>query len=255
MQPLSIRLAPSRFLDPTFLCLVALAVALYLAFRAQGAPSKRARWARIAAWAVWGAFWVIALPLTSGLLTDCMEVRGPDLAEALAGRDLDKAALVVLAGGARTYDPDVPPRERLGPAATQRVLTASRLWHEHPFGTVILTGTPPSELDCMTDLITALGVPASRLVREARSRNTRENATYSAEILRARGLSTVVVVTSAIHLPRALKDFDRAGVQVIPAAAEVVGHTHFGIDALLPSSTSLQHTHMVLHEIFGLVRG
>jgi uncharacterized SAM-binding protein YcdF (DUF218 family) len=255
MQPLSVRLAPSRFLDPTLLLLVALAVALFLAFRGQAPGSRRARWARVAAWAAWGVFWVISLPLTSIVLYDWTEMRGADLDAALAGRDLDKAALVVLAAGLRTYEPEVPPRERLDPASTQRVLAASRVWRAHPFGIVLLSGTPRAEQEGMTDLITTLGVPKDRLVHEPRSRNTRENAAFSAEILRARGVETVVVLTSAVHLRRSLKDFERAGVHAIPAAAEIVGHTLWGVDALLPSSTALAHTHMVLHEILGYVTG
>jgi uncharacterized SAM-binding protein YcdF (DUF218 family) len=255
MQPLSVRLAPSRFMDPTLLCLVALAVALFFAFRGQTPATRRARWARIAAWGAWGAFWVISLPVTNVVLTRWTETRGPDLGVALAGQDLDKTALVVLAAGMRSYDPEVPPRERLDPASTQRVLTASRLWHDHPFGIVVLSGTPRAETEGMTDLITTLGVPRDRLVGESRSRNTRENAAYSAEILRQRGVTTVVVVTSAVHLRRSIKDFEAVGVHAIPAAAEIVGHTIWGVDALLPSSTALAHTHSVLHEIVGYLRG
>lgn len=255
MLPLTVRLSASRFLDPLVLVLVALAVALYLAFR-ETAPARRsARFGRLAAWATWGGLWALSTPLVAGELTGCVETRGPDLGAALAGKDPEKVVLVVLAAGIRTYDQSSPPRERLDAAATQRVLTASRLWREHRFGLVVLSGAPPAETEAMLDLATTLGVPAERVVREERSLNTRENAAFCAAILHERAPEAVVLVTSATHLRRAVRDFEKAGVHVIPAAAEVVGHSREGIDSLLPSSGGLARTHACLHELLGYVRG
>jgi uncharacterized SAM-binding protein YcdF (DUF218 family) len=237
--------------------LIAIGVALYLALRdGEAAPiSRRARLARMAAWGTWGALWLASMPIASNRLTALVEMRGPDLGAALAGEDLDRSALVVLSAGLRTYDQSLPPRERLDAATTQRVLTAARLWHEHPFGLVILSGAPEAESVAMQDLAITLGVPADRVVREPRSINTRENARNSAAILRERGARAVVVVTSATHLRRAVRDFERVGVRVIPAAADIIGRGRFGIEGILPSSSALFGTHVALHEILGMIRG
>jgi uncharacterized SAM-binding protein YcdF (DUF218 family) len=64
-----------------------------------------------------------------------------------------------------------------------------------------------------------------------------------------------VVLTSATHLRRSLKDFAAVGIAAIPAAADVVGHLRSGIDGLLPSSSALSRSHFCLHEILGYVRG
>jgi uncharacterized SAM-binding protein YcdF (DUF218 family) len=256
MSPLAVRLAPSRFLDPLLLLLVVLGVALYLAFRAGPLPAPRLRRpGRVAAWMAWGALWILSTPLAANRLSYWTETRGVDLDAALTGRDVDRAALVVLAGGLRTVDAEVPPRERLDGATTQRVLTAARLWHRHRFGLVILSGAPLAETEGMEALITTLGVPAERVVRETRSVNTRENALYSATILRERGVETTVLVTSGTHLRRAVKDFEAAGLQVIPAAADIVGLARVGIDSLLPASFALNRTQIALHELLGYVRG
>jgi len=195
------------------------------------------------------------MPLVSSTLTGCTETRGPDLSAALSGKDPQKAALVVLSSGLRTFDESVPLRERLDAAATQRVLTASRLWHEHGFGLVVLTGAPPEQTAAMLDLMTTLGVPPDRVVLETRALSTRDNAAYSAEILRARGAQSVVLVTSATHLRRAVKDFGAVGVEVIPAAADVMGRSRTGVDSLLPSASALAQSHVCLHEILGYLRG
>jgi len=197
----------------------------------------------------------LSTPLVGNRLSYWTETRGVDLDAALAGKDLDRAALVVLAGGLRTLDPEVPPRERLDGATTQRVLTAARLWHRHRFGLVILTGAPLPETESMEALITTLGVPAARVVRETRSVNTRENALYSAAILRERGVETTVMVTSGTHLRRAVKDFEAAGRHVLPAAADRTGLARVGMDSLLPAAFALGRKQVALHELLGYVRG
>jgi uncharacterized SAM-binding protein YcdF (DUF218 family) len=261
MLPLSVRLSPARFLDPAVLLLVLLGVALYLASRGEVSASasspreRRARWGRLGAWMAWGGLWALSTPFVSSALTGWTETRGPDLGAALAGKDPQRIALVVLTGGMRTYDQSLPPRERLSAGSTQRVLTASRLWREQGFGLIVLTGAPPAETEAMLDLMTAMGVPPGNVVRETRSLNTRENAIYSAEILRERGMETVVLVTSATHLRRAVKDFATAGVTVIPAAADVVGRGRMSVDGFLPSAHALAQTQVCLHEILGYVRG
>ncbi len=163
--------------------------------------------------------------------------------------------MVVLAGGLRTVDPEVPLGERLNAATTQRVLTAGRLWHEHEVGVVIITGASPSDTASMAAMLATLGVPEAIVVQESRSRDTRENALHSAEILAARGIDTAVVVTSAVHMRRATRAFSRAGVHVIPAAAEIRALGPIGVDSLLPSSAGIERAHASIHEMLGLLAG
>ena len=59
-----------------------------------------------------------------------------------------------------------------------------------------------SEADATRMVLAAFGVPEAAVVSERSSRTTRGNAAYSAEIAAARGLETVLVVTSAWHLHR-----------------------------------------------------
>src|SRR6185437_12324892 len=125
-------------------------------------------------------------PFLANLLTSWVELRAPDLDAALAGKDKEKVALVVLAGGVQTADESLPLRERLDAATTHRVLTASRLVRDEGFGLMILSGNPPVTGEAMRDLALAVGVPRGRMVLESTSGNTRENAAFSAAILRER---------------------------------------------------------------------
>jgi len=130
---------------------------------------------------------------------------------------------------------------------------AARLYKTQGFGLVILSGGPEEESEGMRDLITALGVPEERVVRESSSTDTRENAVESARILRARGIETVVLCTSALHMRRARREFARAGVEVIPASVDPIGAPRIGADAFLPSSMALGRAHQALHELLGYV--
>ena len=80
----------------------------------------------------------------------------------------------------------------------------------------------PSEAEVMRDLALAAGVaagaPEGRLVLETESRSTLENARCSARIMRARGWARALVVTDAVHLPRALMAFRALGIEAKGAA-------------------------------------
>ncbi len=79
-------------------------------------------------------------------------------------------------------------------------------------------GGVPSEAEVMRDLALAAGVAEERLVLETESRSTLENARCSARIMRARGWRRALVVTDAVHLPRALMAFRALGIEAKGAA-------------------------------------
>ncbi len=91
-------------------------------------------------------------------------------------------------------------------------------------------GGVPAEAEVMRDLALAAGVAAGlaaglaagvaveRLVLETESRSTLENARCSARIMRARGWTKALVVTDAVHLPRALMAFRALGIDAKGAA-------------------------------------
>lgn len=74
--------------------------------------------------------------------------------------------------------------------------------------------TPYAEAQVLAAELVLLGVPKEKVIVEDKAMNTRENATYSAEIARARGFSQVLIVTSAFHMHRALACYEKAGMKV-----------------------------------------
>ncbi len=95
--------------------------------------------------------------------------------------------------------------------------------------------------------------------REDLSQDTHQNATRSAAILRAGGITRIYLVTHAWHMPRAKLAFERAGMTVFPAPTVFTNVTP-GLDAgikesirnVLPSEKALRNSYFAFHEIFGL---
>ncbi len=98
-----------------------------------------------------------------------------------------------------------------------------------------------SEADIVSRHADAIGVPRSRMILENRSRNTRENAAFTANLVHPKPGERWLIVTSAWHMPRAVGCFRQAGftVEAYPVDYRTKGwgdvtHVHgFASDGLL----------------------
>ena len=99
----------------------------------------------------------------------------------------------------------------------QRVLLSVRLWKEGRAPLLVFTGgsgsTCPVSI-AMARLAREIGVPAAAVHLETGSRSTRENAEFSAPLLRAHGVRRVLVVTDRLHMRRASGAFAKMGFDV-----------------------------------------
>jgi uncharacterized SAM-binding protein YcdF (DUF218 family) len=252
----------SRLLDPIFLILVGLVAGLVIETRARRVEGPRSRAGRTGVWLFRGAtllLWLCALPLTGDTISRVLEPAPTDLAAILAGKDRDRVALVVLAGSMQGTETGLPLLERIGGETFRRVVGGARLYREHPIGSVIVSGRVAGTdredtVRAMTELLVTYGVPRDRIVMDAGSGTTRESAENVALLTRSRGLETVVVVTSALHTPRALRDFERAGIAAVGAPVDFDSLSGSWAERLIPSSGAVKRTDVGLHEIFGLLR-
>jgi uncharacterized SAM-binding protein YcdF (DUF218 family) len=123
----------------------------------------------------------------------------------------------------------------------------------------ILSGGPvepeageASEARVLAAQLSDWGIAKEQLVVEDRARNTRENAVESARIVRDRGWTKVLVVTSAFHMPRALECFNAVGLQVdtLPVDRRALDLTHRTV-SYLPRSGALNQSTNALRELAG----
>lgn len=109
-----------------------------------------------------------------------------------------------------------------------RVRLAARLFKEQVGRWLVFTGgtgRPCAVSVAMARLATEFGVPRSAIWLETGSRSTRENAEFSAPMLRALGARRVLVVTDRLHGPRATGVFRQLGFEVFHATVPIfAGH-------------------------------
>ena len=196
--------------------------------------------------------WTWSMPFVSNSLRATLEHYYPPLpAVALP----QAQAVVVLGGGIR-------PPERPGDApdlndASDRVWHAARLYRAGKAPLLVLSGgsdpalSAEPEAASMRQLLTDLGVPAAVMLLEPRSRNTRQNAAYTAELLRPLGVRRILLVTSALHMPRAVRLFEALGFEVLPASTDHEALQRFEPLDLLPDAGALEGSARAMKELVG----
>lgn len=132
----------------------------------------------------------------------------------------------------------------------ERLIVTHRLVRDGKARVVIVSGISP-EADILAAQLEDWGVAKERILLEARSRNTRENALFSREITRARGLERVLVVTSAYHMPRAAECFNAVGMKVDTLAVDYRASASVPLGEWLPRAGSLAVSTAVLREMAG----
>jgi uncharacterized SAM-binding protein YcdF (DUF218 family) len=217
--------------------------------------SMRRRFPRIGNTAAWTGVVVLLLlsiPMVAGLLVRSLG-ESPVFDPAQAS---NAQAIVVLGGGTRRNAPEYG-------GDTLGVLTLERL----RYGTVVARVTHLPIL--LTGGSVYGGEPEAKLMQaslerdfgmqarwvEARSRNTHENALRSAEILRANGIQSVILVAHDFDMRRARAEFADAGIATIAAPTGSSGETHTTLFDYLPSISGLRRSYYAVYEICGnLVR-
>ncbi|WP_142846873.1 YdcF family protein [Telmatospirillum sp. J64-1] len=163
-------------------------------------------------------FWLAVASLPVGAWINAgLEERfpPPDLPERLDG-------ILVLGGGV-----DQVVRAARGQmavtAAAERMLVVPDLARRYPEARIVFTGgsgrllhQDVKEVDAAAEVFAAIGLPPERILFEGESRNTRENALFTLEMMRPKPGENWLLVTSASHMPRSVGVFRAAGWPVIP---------------------------------------
>lgn len=216
------------------------------------------RWRRtgralVAIGLAWLCLW--SLPEPSFWLVRSLEARFPQH-PATAYRTAD--AIVLLGGGMQGRDVPWVQRPEASNGAADRVWFAARLYKAGRAPTVLVSagGDPRDgeiEAFAMAALLESLGVPKAALLLETQSRNTWQNALYSQRLMDAHHLHTALLVTSAMHMRRALAAFRTRGIAVLPAPADFDAPPHGAWpQRWLPNARWLRESSRAFAEYVGL---
>jgi uncharacterized SAM-binding protein YcdF (DUF218 family) len=194
---------------------------------------------------------------------------GPLLAATLAGglesgsppsdaRDCAPSGAIVVLGGAVRPPLLGDETSRLN-QGSDRVWTAARLYHAGCAPVVFVAAggavEPPmagAEAPAIVALLVDLGVPPEAIQFEDRSRNTAENAARARAALSPQGVQEILLVSSAWHLRRARREFERVGFAVNPVGADTRSfNIDRGLKAWLPDAEALATTQLMWKEYLG----
>jgi uncharacterized SAM-binding protein YcdF (DUF218 family) len=218
---------------------------LILAIAGLALLNRRPRTARLLAWGGVLVLLAACLPAVSGALARAASCDGE-----LDARAAGKAqAIVILGAGVR--EATEYGGETLGRLTAERVRYGARVARELRLPVLVSGGaiySERTEADLMADALeNEYGLPVRW--REALSRNTRENAEKSAALLAAASVRTVVLVVHGLDVCRAQAEFERAGVNVIPAATFIVAESRLSPADFVPSVAALSVSHHALYEL------
>ncbi|MGE0039758.1 MAG: YdcF family protein [Vicinamibacterales bacterium] len=205
----------------SILLLVGVAVVLLYLAR----PRLARRWLV----AVIAAYWLMATPAcVEGLQWPLTRGYQPIADAAAAG---GARVIVVLSGGSRTSSADGLHVTVATDGSLFRSLEAARLYRLLGGATIIATGGVTEELAdaepesaAIRRVLVGLGVPASDIVTEDRSRTTRDQALEVRDLIQAMGGPPFVLVTSPAHMRRSMAAFAAVGLHPVPSvSAQVSG--------------------------------
>ncbi|SET58039.1 Uncharacterized SAM-binding protein YcdF, DUF218 family [Marinobacter segnicrescens] len=212
------------------------------------------RWPRAGWWLIALStlcLYLLSIPPSLSVLSTGLEDHPVPTVEEASRADV----IVVLGGGRDTSAPQWNGRDTVAEAPLARLAEAAR-WHRRTGLPLLLTGgrngidDAESEAQLMARMLDeAFGIQARWLEHE--SRDTRENAEFSARILDAGDMDTILLVTHAAHLTRAIPEFEKRGFDVIPAPMGFASSGSGGELGLLPRSTYLEQSTRLVYEHIG----
>lgn len=109
-----------------------------------------------------------------------------------------------------------------------------------------------SDSQIMGKILREIGVDNSMIIEESRSRNTSENALYTLEICKKKGFSRLILVTSAYHMKRSVKIFQKTGLTIIPYPTDFKADRKYSIYSFLPQISSFTNSTKAIREYISL---
>jgi uncharacterized SAM-binding protein YcdF (DUF218 family) len=217
------------------------------------AVQTRRRWPRVLCVALVSLSLSAMTPLVANTLTAYLE---RPVVTAPGCRATPPAVVVVIAGGVDRTTHDPADFTVLNLASRRRVERGVRYWRERDGRHIVLSGgaMPPGNVahaELMRSYSRWLGVPESAISIEPRSLDTWQNGRDVAEMIPALP-RRIALVTSAMHMPRAVLAFQAAGFQACPLPCDFRTVPIRAPGSLTPRTSALLKTETALHELLGL---
>jgi uncharacterized SAM-binding protein YcdF (DUF218 family) len=199
---------------------------------------------------------MLSTPYGAGRLASWVQATAPLDKQSL--EDSPAEAIVILSAGLLPYAPEYAADGMYGTAVDaatlQRLSYGAYLWRRFNIPVLVSGGSAPDAPRSLAfymkeTLEQNFGIPV--MWTEERSRNTLENAKFSAEILREAGVKRVLLVTHAAHLPRAARFFSLAGLDVMLAPTVFTPPARRFPYAFRPKMSAFEDSTFAIYELLG----
>ncbi len=194
---------------------------------------------------------IFSLPVTGNALLQSLET-APPISEAQL-RDIQ--AIVILGGGKNNEAPEFDNQDTVNRWTLQRLRYGAYL-QQQTGKPILVTGGAPfggrPEADTMAETLKR-DFHAKDIWIEDQSKDTAENASLSATILKEHGIQRIAIISQAWHLPRAIQLFEQQGLMVYPAPTGYTTNEKQLIAEWLPNASALDKSSMALKEYLGRI--
>ncbi|MDQ8188295.1 YdcF family protein, partial [Pelagicoccus sp. SDUM812002] len=163
-------------------------------------------------------------------------------------------AILVLGGGTLQNDIWIELND-----SSDRVFNAARLFKAGKAPRVIVTSgggfsdRPHSQ--AMSSFLEELGVPRENIIEESQAENTYQHTVYLKPIFEERGITSVILVTSAWHMRRSMAVFESNidGIEITPFAVDSLNGKYNTLLDYLPTAEGLYKSTKILREYIGFL--
>ena len=165
----------------------------------------------------------------------------------------------IVLGGFSSYNKDVKHIDFN--EFSDRLITAIELYNLQKIDTILISGgngllinDGMKESEWTYNFLLNFGVDSNRIIIENRSRNTMENASYTADIIND-NKETSLLITSAVHMRRAKMCFSKNNITVdVFTTDNTSSDILLTFDYLLiPNSVALKKWEFLIHEWIGFM--
>ncbi len=174
-------------------------------------------------------------------------------------------AIVVLGGGVVTGVQDAGENGALTAISMNRLAAGARLQKVLNIPVIVTGGKvfdeSAVEAAISRRVLMQFGISEDNIYTDTEALNTRQNAENAIAICRRNGWQRLVVVTSAIHMPRAMQNFNAAaentGMELTAYPCDYLTNErmHLSVFSFVPQSYALDLTSMAVKEYLALTAG
>ena len=172
----------------------------------------------------------------------------------------DQYEVGIILGGFSGYDSEIKMLDFN--AQSDRMIFAEQLYYQGKIKKILISGGNGTlinnkyrEAKEIKNHLIRNKIPEEDIWIENTSRNTYENASNSAKILKEKGVNSILLITSAIHMRRSLFCFEEANIKPTPFSTDYTSKTRkFNLEyMLIPSMEGFIKWQDLIHEYIGYI--